>query len=244
MGVAHSTGTTVIYHNIKEVIDTHTEITVSKIERVVFNASSTLPMFTNAERSDYCIPVRFIHTKDEDFSLLQISPNPGCFEELNLTGDESPVFIQQVWFECFPELKDRSRNLLPATKFISAEPYFDSRTGMSFCSLSGTNDPTASEMLASMEGLSLALTVRARDFTDTYEVFSKSLGVPFIPAFALSRSKIILSAGESSVQVDVSGLPRQLQALKVSTYTHTHTHTHTHMYCCTNAHSHSQTHRS
>ena len=220
VGTALSPGTTVIYHKILEVIDTHTEITVSKVSKVIFNTSSGLNTFTNAPRQeelgDYRVRVDFYHSgKDEQFSPIRVSPNKACAEEVGISHPDD-VYIQQVPFECLLELKDRDGNTLPAMRFFSSEPYFDGKSGLSYCRLSGTNDPVSSETLAILDGLSLTLTARAFDSSQTYEVFSQVLGIPFIPAFTLNRHRIVLSKRERSTEVRVTGLPRQLQSLKVS----------------------------
>ena len=220
VGTAVSPGTTVIYHKIQDVIDTHTEITVSKVSEVVFNISSGLSTFTNAlrqkELGDYRVRVDFYHSGgDEEFSLIQVSPNKACAEEVGV-ADIDDVFIQQVPFECVVELRDRDRNNLPAAKFFTTESYFDGKSGLSFCKLGGTSDPVSSETLAVMDGLSLSLTARAFDIEETYDVSSPALGIPFIPAFSLNRQRIMLSKREHSTQVRVTSLPRQLQSLKVS----------------------------
>lgn len=221
VGTAISPGTTVIYHKILEVIDTHTEITVSKVSEVVFNISTGLSTFTNAPRQvelgDYRVRVDFYHSgKDEQFSQIQVSPNKACAEELGITTSDNAVFIKQVPFECILELKDRDGNTLPASKYFTSEPHFDGKSGLSFCELGGTNDPLASETLAIIDGLSLMLTARAFDSSQTYEVFSQVLGIPFVPAFSLNRQRIVLSKKEQSTEIRVTGLPRQLQSLKVS----------------------------
>lgn len=221
VGTAISPGTTVIYHKILEVIDTHTEITVSKVSEVLFNTSAGLNTFTNAPRQqelgDYRVRVDFYHSgKDEQFSLIQVSPNKACAEEVGITDPTDAVFIQQVPFECLLELKDRNGNTLPATKYFTSEAYFDGKSGLSFCKLGGTDDPVASETLAIIDGLSLMLTARAFDSSQSYEVFSRGLGIPFIPAFSLNRQRIILNKKEQSTEIRVTGLPRQLQSLKVS----------------------------
>ena len=180
VGTAISPGTTVVYHKILEVIDTHTEITVSKVSEVVFNTSSGLSVFTNAPRQeelgDYRIRVDFCHSgEEEQFSPIQVSPNKVCAEEVGITNpsDESQLFIQQVPFECILELKDRDGVALPAAKYFTSEAHFDGRSGLSYCKLGGTSDPLSSETLAVIDGLSLMLTVRAFDSSQTYQVFSQ-----------------------------------------------------------------------
>ena len=220
VGTAMSPGTTVIYHKILEVIDTHTEITVSKVSEVVFNVSSGLGTFTNAPRQEelgnYRVRVDFYHSGgDEEFSLIRLSPNRACAEEVGVASTDD-VFIQQVPFECILEMKDRNKNTLPAAKFFTSQPYFDRKSGLSFCHLGGTSDPVATETLAVMDGLFLSLTVRAFDVEGTYEVTSEVLAIPFVPAFSLNRQRIVLSKKERSTEVRVTGLPRQLQSLKVS----------------------------
>ena len=219
VGRALSPGTTVVYHKILDSIDTHTEITVSKVTEVVFNTSSGISTFTNAQRQEelgnYKIRVEFYHSgKSEEFSLVRVSPNKACAEEVGLSNPED-VFIQQVLFDCILELKDRDKNILPAAKFFTSEAYFDGETGLSYCKLGGASDTVASETLAVQDGLSLSLTARAFDAGRTYDVRSDDLGIPFVPAFSLNRQRVVLSKKEQSTEVRVTGLPRQLQNLKV-----------------------------
>ncbi len=218
VATALTTGRAVIYHKIYDVIDTHTEITVAKVQEARFNATEKLSTFTNAPRKlelgMYRIPVTFLHGNgDGRFSLVQVSPNPACSEETGGTKNEE--FIQQVPFECFAELAD-SHSLLGAQKFIRTEATFDRKTGSSYCSFYPVDDPHAIETLSPMEELSLSLRVRAFDFTQTYEIFSGKLGIPFVPAFSLSRKSFALTPLDTATEITVSGLPSQLQALQVN----------------------------
>ena len=220
VATAISTGRAVIYHKIENIIDTHTEITVSKVQEVNFNVTEkNLPTFTNAQRQPelgiYKIPVEFLHGTGE-FSLLHVSPNPACSEETNITKDGT--YIQQVPFECIIELTD-SGALLSGCKFIRVEAVFSSIVGKSYCTLYPVEEAHAVETLSTMEGLSLSLQVRAFDLTQTYDVYSSKLSIPFIPAFSLSRSKIVLSPTDTAAEVTVTGLPKQLQALQVCSIT-------------------------
>ncbi|KAL5479756.1 hypothetical protein EMCRGX_G023329 [Ephydatia muelleri] len=47
VAMALSTGRAVVYHKIKDIIDTHTELTVARIHDITFNLTRELPHFTN-----------------------------------------------------------------------------------------------------------------------------------------------------------------------------------------------------
>ncbi len=224
VGQAMAVGRTVVYHKIKEVIDTHTEITVAKVNHVAFNVSGNLKTFTNGERSsmlgNYRIPVEFLLPNDEPFSLIHSSPNKECLKHAaNGDIDVSSIpfgglyYIQQVPFKCQLQLTDRTGADAMATSYIEARAVFDPYTGQSFCELRPLDNP---EGLASREGLRLSLKVTAFDLSNTYSVFSESLVIPFLPAFHLSRSGVMLGAMETTTEVTVTGLFHILQSLEVS----------------------------
>lgn len=212
-----STGRAIIYHKIQDVIDTHTEIAITKVQEVIFNVRESLPTFTNAQMQQelgvYTIHVKFLQTATgEEFSLLQVSPNKGCLAEVN--ASQHRTYIQQVPFQCILEMKG-NRNVVSASKFVQAEALFEATTGRSFCQLNAVEDDHAVEMLSTMEELSLVLVVKAYDFAETYEVFSKNMKIPFLPAFSVSRKHLILSPTGTDAEISVTGLPEQLQALQV-----------------------------
>ena len=217
VGVATSTGRAVVYHSGHDSVDTHTEITISKVQKVTFEFSpSSVPTFTNAQRQpdlgSYHVPIQFQHSGNEPFTPLHVSPNPECVNRTNSSG----TFIQQVPFECQLELRNGgSNNPLQASKFITSESTFDPMTGESYCMLGPTSDTYAAEMVAVLDRLSLLLRVRVYDSLGSYEIMSENLKVPFLPAFVLSRNKIRLGSGEGFADVTVTGLQQQLEALKV-----------------------------
>ena len=212
-----STGRAIVYHKIQDVIDTHTEIAITKVQEVIINVGESLPTFTNArlqqELGVYTIPVKFLQAATgEEFSLLHVGPNKGCLTEVN--ASEHGTYIQQVPFQCILEMKG-NRNVVSASKFVQAEAVFESTTGRSFCQLNALEDDHAVEMLSTMEELSLVLVVKAYDYARTYEVFSKNMKIPFLPAFSVSRKHLILSPTDTDAEISVTGLPEQLQALQV-----------------------------
>ena len=147
----------------------------------------------------------------EEFSLLRVGPNRGCSQEVNTS--EHGTYIQQVPFECILELKS-DRNVVPVNRFIQANAVFEQTSGESFCQLSPI-DHGAVETLSTMEKTLLTVVVKAYDYTKTYEVFSQSMNVPFVPAFSVSRSHITLTPTDTAAEVTVTGLPEQLRALQV-----------------------------
>ncbi|KAL5479757.1 hypothetical protein EMCRGX_G023330 [Ephydatia muelleri] len=143
---------------------------------------------------------------------MLISPNRACSEEVNASN--GAVYIQQVQFECLLELKNGG-STLSTERFIVAQSHFDAATGKSYCHLMAVEDVRSVETLATMQGLSLFLRVRAFDFAKTYSEVSRSLGVPFVPAFALSRYKLTLSPSENAADIQVTGSLKQLYTLQV-----------------------------
>ena len=230
VGTAHSPGRAVIYHKIKGVSDTHTEITVKRVAEVVIKANEReLPPFTNAQRQKelgpYSLLVSFYHTPDQKtggssdqgyFTSLLTSPHPGCASETEAPSGGG--YIQQVPFHCLLELRDGENNL-ESERFMSAEPHFDHKYGTSSCLLVASGDKQALEFLSTKERLSLSLRVKAFDTAGTYEVFSHSIQVPLVPAFAVSRDNITLTSAVPSTTIIVTGLPQQLQAIQVTLFT-------------------------
>eukprot|EP00731_Ephydatia_muelleri_P025269 Em0017g352a len=199
VAMALSTGRAVVYHKIKDIIDTHTEGVAAFHQR--------------SELGPYLVPVQFSHTPSGgEFTPLLISPNRACSEEVNASN--GAVYIQQVQFECLLELKNGG-STLSTERFIVAQSHFDAATGKSYCHLMAVEDVRSVETLATMQGLSLFLRVRAFDFAKTYSEVSRSLGVPFVPAFALSRYKLTLSPSENAADIQVTGSLKQLYTLQV-----------------------------
>ena len=66
-----------------------------------------------------------------------------------------------------------------------------------------------------MSRLSLTLKVKAKDFGGTYEVFSQSLDIPFLPAFSVDISSVLLTSHKPTVLLTALGLPKVLQSLQV-----------------------------
>ena len=222
VGTAMSPGRAVIYHKIKGVSDTHTEITVKRVEEVVINVNEKeLPLFTNAQRQEelgaYHVPVTFYHTQGSGaargtFTALSVSPNLLCSEE---TGVKGGTFIQQVPFGCLLDLHDNG-SPLDSQRFVTAQAYFDNKFGTSSCVLIPNNDHHAVEFLSTKDRLSLGVRVKAFDSVMSYDVTSSSVPIPFLPAFSVGRSNITLTPTDPSTTLSITGLPRQLQAIQVS----------------------------
>lgn len=234
VGRAVGVGRTVVYHKQKGAVDTHTEITVAKVDEVVLDASlNSLGPFTNGPQQggeEYGVPVQFLMAAGDDgegassqretFSPVHTSPSKEC---LKVTmGIETPpiigsvYYIQQVPFECIPELRDQNGVDIGASKYLSAQATFDPHTGKSYCKLLPVESSVSVETLSIRDGLKLSLRVVAFDHARSYSVESQARDVPFEPAFHVSRSEVILSARDTSSEVMVTGLSRQLHTLQVS----------------------------
>ena len=220
VATAMSPGRAVIYHKIRGVSDTHTEITVKRVEGIAISTTNErdLPLFTNAPRQrelgDYHIPVVFYHAQGSEFATftpLALSPHPSCAAE---TGVKGGTFIQQVPFKCLLDLSD-NQTPLESGKFISVQSHFNHVTSKSSCVLIPNNEHHAIEFLSTRDKLSLSLTVTAFDGVMSYDVTSSSVAVPMLPAFHVGRGNITLTPSDPSTTLTVTGLPRQLQAIQV-----------------------------
>jgi nuclear pore complex protein Nup210 len=224
VGRTRGVGRTVVYHKIEDTTDTHTEITVAKVERVEFNLTrQLLTPFTNGHRQegieDYALPIQFFQAGNETFTPIHTSPNIEC---LRVTmGIETPppagrfYYIQQVPFECQVELRDHNGADVVASKYLGAQATFDPYTGESSCKLLRVDSSTSTEGLSTRNGLKLSLKVIAFDFSHTYSVMSDSLAVPFEPGFHVTRREVIISVIDTTAELTLTGLLHQLQAIKV-----------------------------
>ncbi len=204
------------------------QISVAALKRIAFTISSSLPLFTNGpvqdERGPYRIPLEFKDEhNDTDFTELLTSSNEDCLNDNRIVVDSS-VFIQQVDFQCIVELSD-GPNTLNSMKFIYAKSVFDPLDGKSYCELLPSDDKEASVTLSTLQGLRLSLKVKAGDFKGTYHVWSKVLEVPFVPAFSVDTTSVLLSPTEPSIQVKVSGLLKVLNTIQVGQATYCHIYT-------------------
>ena len=221
-GVGHAlaVGRTVVYHKIHDIIDTHTEITVAKVDRVVFDVDSgNMATFTNGRRQhrlgDYHVPVRFLQVNGDEFSPLYTSSNTECLRRTS--GDEGAwpgARVQQVPFECYLELREHGGLNAMATEYMGTEAVFDLLTGTASCKLLPLVTDSAGA-LSIKDGLQLSLKVVVFDLFRTYSVTVKDLAVPFVPAFYIERKQVVLSMSDSSTELVVRGLPKQLQTIKV-----------------------------
>ena len=66
----------------------------------------------------------------------------------------------------------------------------------------------------------LSLKVVAGDFDGSYSVESRTVGVPFVPAFSVSHASVTLTQSEKVAKVVVMGTPEQLKQLTVSMCRH------------------------
>ena len=203
IGNATGVGRTVVYHKVEDTTDTHTEITVTKVERAEFNVSTaTLAPFTNGRRregaGDYRLPVQFRpgggaagdnnnnnnnnNNGGETFTPIHTSPNKECLRVTMGMEMEAPptqrgrfYYIQQVPFECHAELRDATGADVGASRYLDAQATFDPYTGESYCSLLPVDTPSSS---SSGEGLAtqdgLRLSLRVTAFDRLQSYFVMS----------------------------------------------------------------------
>ena len=222
VGRALAVGRSVIYHKIDDdVVDSHTEITVAKVERIELGIDSDdIPVFTNGHRhrglGDYVIPVKFFLATNETFTPLHFSPDKRCVGHGSSRhgAARSGAWLQQVSFECQLELSEPDGSNAIAMEYIAAEASFDMSSGMSYCKLLPSETASAGG-LAVKEDMQLRLKVIAGDFSRMYFVVSEQLDIPFVPAFYIDRKEVYLSVKDVSTELIVRGLNKQLQALKV-----------------------------
>ena len=94
-------------------------------------------------------------------------------------------------------------------------PVFNHLNGKSYCRLLPSDDETAVQSLSTLQRLRLVLKVRAGDFHETYQIWSDGLDIPFLPAFSVDTTSILLSPAEPSIQVKVTGLVKVLDSIQV-----------------------------
>ena len=68
--------------------------------------------------------------------------------------------------------------------------------------------------------MKLLLEVVAGNFDGSYSVESRTVGVPFVPAFGVSLASVTLTQSEKVAKVVVMGTPEQLKQLTVSMRRH------------------------
>ena len=191
--------------------------------------SNIPPLFTNAQRPDelgpYLIPVEF---KDEhnntDFTLLQASPNKACLEGIvkdnTLNALDDVIYLQQVKFDCVLELQSFG-NVLLTSKYVASNPLFDHVTGRSYCNLLPVlDDDGARKTISTMDHLRLTLKVKAKDFDETYDVWSELLSIPFYPAFHCDIVNVSLTTYQHTSLLTISGLNTILNSLQVNESTY------------------------
>ncbi len=224
-GVARAlaVGRTVVYHKIGSVVDSHTEITVAKVERIELGPSEmmVLESFTNGRRlralGDYGVPVSFLVNENETFTPLHFSADKRCSDGRAGQGGGSILgkWLQQVHFDCNLELTGQDGSNAIAAEYMTAEPVFNAATGASYCRLSPLETSSA-ESLAVREDLQLKLKVIAGDQSRSYFVVSDQVEIPFVPAFYIRRKEVFLSSKDGATELTVTASQRQIQALKVS----------------------------
>ncbi|XP_065903533.1 nuclear pore membrane glycoprotein 210-like isoform X3 [Dysidea avara] len=226
VAVAKSTGRTAIYHKIRDVIDTHTEVTVAKIHNITVTNGNQLGQFTNVMTSQpYHVMITFHHDNSHHgngatFTPLITSPHLAC---VNGSGGTTPptVYIQQIGFDCVLSIKSPTHPQISQSDVSSAVSVFDNTTGTSYCHLVPTNNKATLRLLSSINDITMTLQVRAYDFTQSYEVFSELVRIPFVPAFVLSSEEVLLGSCDASAKVEVWGTPQQLNNIQVSSHDHT-----------------------
>ena len=221
VGRALTVGRTVVYHKMDDVIDSHTEITVTKVDRAELGiVGENLPVFTNGRRvqslGEYQVPVVFFHDGNASFTPLFFSSDKRCVgQDVGVARGVAGTHLQQVAFDCQLELSDREGLKVAAEEYVSAEAAFDASSGASFCRLL-PRETNMVEDFATRDDLQMRLKVVAGDFSRSYFVASDKVNVPFVPAFRVGRRDVHLSARNAATEVSVTGLKGQLQALKVS----------------------------
>ena len=252
VAVAIATGRALVYHSNDGLVDTHTEvgcsidclvwstctlhvlfptnqISVAKVQNVIFNITGDLPTYSNALRPDelgsYQIMVDFQHEHGTgDFTPLTMSPNKACTGANHslISNETTPTrdhYLEQVAFECVLELHNSATGtVLMASNFIQANSLFNSETGDSACVLSPVEDLSAVESLAVMDDLVLTMRVKAMDYNWTYEVLSEQINIPFVPAFFIGEKEVNITGADLPAEVIVSGLPKQLHSIQVCVY--------------------------
>ena len=109
---------------------------------------------------------------------------------------------------------------MDAGRYMTAAAVFDVTSGDYFCTLLPGNDTSSHSNLAKESEMKLSLKVIAGDFDGSYSVESRTVGVPFVPAFSVSHASVILTQSAKVAKVVVMGTPEQLKQLTVSMRRH------------------------
>jgi len=158
------------------------------------------------------------HGNGATFTPLISSPHPACVNGSGDLGTTPPaVYIQQVGFDCLLSIRSPTHPQISQSDVATAISIFDSKTGNSYCHLVPTNNKAAQRLITGINDITMTLQVRAYDFTQSYEVRSDLVRIPFLPAFVLSSEEVMLGSCDARTEVEVWGIPEQLNSLQVST---------------------------
>ena len=239
VAIAKTTGRTAIYHKIKDVVDTHTEVcvlindqhsmftiqvTVVKVHNISIDSQSEV--FTNVMTSqEYHVMLTFNH-KDGPFT--PILATTGCYS--NSTGmhdatlNTQPVYLQQVGFDCLLTVKSPTHPQISQSDVAKAVAVFNNRSGKSYCHLMPTSNSATQRLLSIFNDVTMTLQVVAYDFDHLYTVSPAPVRIPFMPSFVLRQQQIKVGSCDHSTEIEVWGTKDQLTNLQVFTLCIAHLH--------------------
>ena len=232
VAIAKTTGRTAIYHKIKDIVDTHTEVcilindhhsmltlqvSVVKVHNISIDSQSEV--FTNVMTSqEYHVMITFNH-KDGPFT--PIPATTGCYS--NFTGihdttlNTQPAYLQQVGFDCLLTVKSPTHPQISQSDVAKAVAVFNNRSGKSYCHLMPTSNSATQRLLSIFNDVTMTLQVVAYDFDHLYTISSAPVRIPFVPSFVLRQQQIKVGSCDPSTKIEVWGTKDQLTNLQVIT---------------------------
>ena len=240
MAIAKTTGRTVIYHRIKDTVDTHTEVcilindhcmkyivqvTVVSVNKISIDNINQLGVFTNAITSQqpYHVMLTFYH-KDGPFTSLPVTNSHStCYNRSTISEqpvieqiNTLPVYLQQVGFDCLLTVKSPTHPQISQSDVAKAVAVFDKRSGKSYCHLMPTSNSASQRLLSIINDVTMTLQIIAYDFDHSYTVSSTLVEIPFVPSFVLSQQHIKLGSCDATGKIEVWGTNDQLNNLQVT----------------------------
>ena len=212
MAVALSSGSTTIHYKIPGYFSAQTDVKVEGISTVHFTYDPS-QIITNVPLKDdqgYIIPV--VLGNDRQSS-----------EHISFVGDKDAVVLYenlgslpQRVMSCILRFNYEAHGSIRARELFEAKPGLIS--GRPMCYVVPRRTGLDVTLAAATIDSELNLIVKVHDEVHDDDLSSDPVGLPFVPAFALSTAELHLSGDkeERKKTVTVFGVPRQLSALVVS----------------------------
>ena len=209
VAIALSSGTTTLYYKIPDVYSAQTEVKVDRPTFIRASIPDSNMLITNWPQKGghgYIIPI----TLGSD--AVSSSEFRGKFKEALVLFEDLDV-KSQVPLSCFLSFGDEFFTSLSAMDLFVVKPGL--MAGQPVCYITPRISSPDVAFTASTSEAPLHLLVNVRDQTQGFEVSSQPLALPFVPAFVVSKSEVLLTSREVKKRLVVTGTRRQLENLLV-----------------------------